>query len=54
MLVSMNSEGSHKIMEVCPSHHCLPMHCSHRLEKYLNIQDCLVKSLKIRFALKST
>ena len=25
-----------------------------RLEKYLNIQDCLVKSLKIKFALKST
>ena len=27
---------------------------SHRLEKYLNIQDCLDKSLKIKFALKST
>ena len=27
---------------------------SHRLEKYLNIQDCLEKSLKIEFALKST
>ena len=27
---------------------------SHRLEKYLNIQDCLEKSLKINFALKST
>ena len=26
----------------------------HRLEKYLNIQDCLEKSLKINFALKST
>ena len=26
----------------------------HRLEKYLNIQDCLEKSLKIIFALKST
>ena len=26
----------------------------HRLEKYLNIQDCLKKSLKIKFALKST
>ena len=24
----------------------------HRLEKYLNIQDCLAKSLKIKFALK--
>ena len=27
---------------------------SHRLEKYLNIQDCLEKSLKITFSLKST
>ena len=26
---------------------------SHRLEKYFNIQDCLEKSLKIKFALKS-
>ena len=26
---------------------------SHRLEKYLNIQDCLEKSLKVRFVLKS-
>ena len=25
---------------------------SHRLEKYLNIQDCLKKSLRINFALK--
>ena len=27
---------------------------SNRLEKYLNIQDCLEKSLKIKFALAST
>ena len=27
---------------------------SHRLEKYLNIQDSLEKSSKIKFALKST
>ena len=27
---------------------------SHRLEKYLNVQDCLEKSLKIKFSLKST
>ena len=27
---------------------------SHRLVKYLNMQDCLEKSLKIKFALKST
>ena len=26
----------------------------HRLEKYLNIQDCFEKSLKMKFALKST
>ena len=26
----------------------------HRLEQYLNIQDCLEKSLKIKIALKST
>ena len=33
------------------SHHCQGLH---RLEKYLNKQDCLEKSLKIKFALKST
>ena len=27
---------------------------SHRLEKYLNIQDCLEKSFKIKTALKGT
>ena len=27
---------------------------SHRLEKYLNIQYCLEKSLEIKFALKTT
>ena len=27
---------------------------SHRLENYLNIQDCLEKSLKTKFTLKST
>ena len=31
----------------------LSLQGSHRLEKYLNIQDCLEKSLKIKFALKS-
>ena len=32
----------------------VPLQGSHRLEKYLNIQNCLEKSLKIKFALKST
>ena len=31
----------------------LSLQGSHRLEKYLNIQDCLEKSLKTKFALKS-
>ena len=30
------------------------LQASHRLEKYLNIQESLEKSLKIKFALKST
>ena len=30
------------------------LQASYRLEKYLNIQECLEKSLKIKFALKST
>ena len=30
------------------------LHGSHRLEKYLNILDCLEKYLKIKSALKST
>ena len=40
---------------------CNPISCyilvnqgSHRPEKYVNIQDYLEKSLKIKFALKST
>ena len=30
------------------------MQGSHRLEKYLNLEDFLEKSLKIKFTLKST
>ena len=30
------------------------LHGSHRLEKYLNLEGFLEKSLKIKFALKST
>ena len=33
---------------------CLDTQGSHRLEKYLNIKDCLEKSLKIKFAWKGT
>ena len=29
-----------------------PLQGSHKLEKYLNIQNCLEKSLRIKFALK--
>ena len=32
----------------------LSLQGSHRLEKHLNKQDCLEKSLKIKLALKST
>ena len=34
-------------------YHCLIKQGSYRLEKCLNIQDCLEKSLKIKFALKT-
>ena len=34
--------------------YCLQYQGSHRLEKYLNIQDCLEKSLKIKFVSEST
>ena len=42
-------------VSLCPGHkgHKL-IQGSHRLEKYLNIQGCLVKSLKIQSAFKST
>ena len=36
------------------THRTYPIQGSHRLEKYLNIQDGLEKSLKIKFALKNT
>ena len=58
---SLDTEGP----TFCPSSPDLGQSClqrlsadnkqgSHRLEKYLNIQGCLEKSLKIKFALKST
>ena len=37
-----------------PACYLLVVKGSHRLEKYLNIQDSLEKSLKIKFALKGT
>ena len=33
---------------------CKVIQGSHRLEKYLNLEGCLEKSLKINYALKST
>ena len=39
--------GLGKFLELC-------IQGPHRLEKYLNIQDCLESSLKIKYALKST
>ena len=41
-------------MKPCTRHHLDVKQGLHRLEKYLNIQDCLEKTLKIEFALKST
>ena len=35
-------------------HAILPIQGSHRLEKYLNTEGFLEKSLKIKYALKST
>ena len=32
----------------------LVVQVSHRLDKFLNIQDCIEKSLEIKFAMKST
>ena len=43
---------SEYISNIPPQIKILNMQGSHRLEKYLNIQDCLEKSLKIKFALK--
>ena len=54
------SSGSHSSMEIPrppplpPKQRHSKYPCSHRLEKYLNIQDCLEKSLKIKSALKRT
>ena len=42
------------LLEINDSGKTLGQQGSHRFEKYLNIKDCLEKSLKIKFALKST
>ena len=51
-----SSESIHVKMPLCWESHVVAqiIQVWHRLEKYLNIQDCLEKSLKIKFALKST
>ena len=51
-----SSESIHVKMPLCWESHVAAqiIQVWHRLEKYLNIQDCLEKSLKIKFALKST
>ena len=43
-------KGEH---DLGPVHH-VHLQGSHRPEKYSNIQDCLEKSLKIKFVMKST
>ena len=43
-------EGGHKNLEI----HDNIFQCSHRLEKYFNLEGFLGKSLKIKSALKST
>ena len=50
----LNTWPSSFVFKQLPSHLAIVNQDSHRLEKYLNIQDCLEKSLKINFALKST
>ena len=52
-LLGGNLKESFFFFELLPLQ-LLPFQGSHRLEKYLNIQDCLENSLKIKFALKST
>ena len=52
-----SSESTHVKMPHCWKSHVaaqMRVQGSHRLEMYLNKQDCLEKSLKIKFALKST
>ena len=44
--------GSRPVDSRCEATVTQVVQCSHRLEKYVNIQGCLEKSLKIEFALK--
>ena len=50
----LKTTWGHIISHIYSDYRNLVKQGSHRLEKYLNIQDCLEQSLKIKFALKST
>ena len=50
----VSSKGSDETTCIEPSLLPYMAQGSHRLIKYLNIQDCLEKSLKIKFSLKSS
>ena len=54
MFISNNISFSHHKDYLSLSYCLFMVQCSHRLEKYLNIQECLEKYLKTKFALKST
>ena len=55
MLINLESHALFGSNPVCPLlSGGLHVQGSHRPENYLNIQGCLEKSLKIRFALNST
>ena len=52
--MNFNRQGYDKGINLLETVTAIHSQGSHRLEKYLNIQDCLEKSLKTKFALKST
>ena len=52
--LALRNQIRHILMCVCLLCQLHIYRGSHRLEKYLNIQDCLEKFLKIKFALIST
>ena len=54
-MLKKSLKDQYKNIAVTPENLYLVEYCpgSHRLEKYLNIQDCLEKSLKFKYALKT-